>query len=119
MARPRIEIDEKNFESLCGLQCTLTEIADFFSCSEDTIERWCKRHYNLSFAETFKKHSGKGRISLRRAQFRLAEKNASMAIWLGKQYLGQSDYASATYNPPDDGFVDALRTGAADAWQDE
>ena len=24
-------------------------------------------------------------------QFKLAEKNAGMAIWLGKQYLGQSD----------------------------
>lgn len=119
MARPRIEIDEKNFESLCGLQCTLTEIADFFSCSEDTIERWCKRHYNLSFAETFKKHSGKGRISLRRAQFRLAEKNASMAIWLGKQYLGQSDNAWVSNDVADDGFVDALRTEAADAWQNE
>lgn len=93
MARPRIEIDEKQFESLCGLQCTLAEIADFFSCSEDTIERWCKRTYGEGFADTFKKHSGKGRISLRRAQFRLAEKNASMAIWLGKQYLGQSDSA--------------------------
>ena len=27
-------------------------------------------------------------------QWRLAEKNASMAIWLGKQYLGQSDGAN-------------------------
>lgn len=114
MARPRIEIDEKNFESLCGLQCTLTEIADFFGCSEDTIERWCKRNYNLNFAETFKKHSGKGRISLRRAQFRLAEKNASMAIWLGKQYLGQSD--SVTYLPDkpkeEDPLTKALREEA-------
>ena len=89
--RPRVEIDQKQFENLCGLQCTLAEIADFFHCSEDTIERWCKRTYNEKFAEVFKKHSGKGKISLRRAQFRLAEKNASMAIWLGKQYLGQSD----------------------------
>ena len=38
---------------------TLAEIADFFSCSEDTIERWCKRTYGEGFAETFKKHSGK------------------------------------------------------------
>ena len=28
---------------------------------------------------------------MRRSQFRLAEKNATMAIWLGKQYLGQKD----------------------------
>lgn len=90
--RPRIEIDHKQFENLCGLQCTLAEISDFFSCSDDTIERWCKREYGEGFAETFKKHSGKGKISLRRAQFRLAEKNASMAIWLGKQYLHQKDF---------------------------
>jgi hypothetical protein len=30
-------------------------------------------------------------MSLRRTQFRLAEKSAAMAIFLGKQYLGQSD----------------------------
>ena len=28
---------------------------------------------------------------MRRALFRLAEKSASMAIWLGKQWLGQKD----------------------------
>ena len=31
-------------------------------------------------------------ISLRRSQFKLAEKNATMAIWLGKQYLGQRNH---------------------------
>ena len=36
---------------------------------------------------------GIGKISLRRSQFRLAEKNANMAIWLGKQYLEQPDHA--------------------------
>lgn len=30
-------------------------------------------------------------MSLRRIQMKLAEKNASMAIFLGKQYLGQRD----------------------------
>lgn len=30
-------------------------------------------------------------MSLRRLQFKHAEKSASMAIWLGKQYLGQRD----------------------------
>lgn len=91
MARPRIEIDQVQFENLCGLQCTLEEIAYFFKCSEDTIERWCKRTYDAGFAEIYKKHSSRGIISLRRAQFKLAERNASMAIWLGKQYLGQKD----------------------------
>ena len=92
MGRPQKEIDQSLFEKLCGLQCTLTEIAGIFDCSEDTIERWCKRTYDEGFAETYKKHSAAGKLSLRRAQFRLAEKSAAMAIFLGKNYLGQSDH---------------------------
>lgn len=91
MARPRIEIDEGNFQKLCGMQCTLTEIAGFFDCSEDTVERWSKRELEMSFAEAHKKFSASGKISLRRTQFKLAEKNAAMAIFLGKNYLGQKD----------------------------
>ena len=89
--RPQKEIDKKIFENLCGLQCTLEEIAGVFDCSADTIERWCKREYGETFAETYKKHSAKGKMSLRRIQFRLAEKSAAMAIFLGKNYLGQKD----------------------------
>ena len=91
MARPVKEINKEHFESLCNLQCTLDEIAGFFKCSSDTIERWCKKTYSESFAETYKKYSQNGKISLRRYQFKLAEKNASMAIWLGKQWLGQTE----------------------------
>lgn len=91
MARPRKEIDQKNFESLCGLQCTLEEICGFFDVTDKTLDGWCKRTYGTSFSGVFKQKRGTGKISLRRAQFRLAEKNANMAIWLGKQYLGQRD----------------------------
>lgn len=91
MARPRKEIDQKDFESLCALQCTKEEICGFFDVSDKTLENWCKRTYSEGFSEVFKKKRGKGKISLRRAQFRLAAKSASMAIWLGKQWLGQKD----------------------------
>lgn len=91
MARPRKEIDKNLFEKLCGIFCTEEEIAGVFDCSVDTIERWCKRTYKESFAETYKKHSAKGKMSLRRSQFKLAEKSAAMAIFLGKNYLGQRD----------------------------
>ena len=89
--RPRIELDKDLFEKLCGIQCTEEEIAGVMDCSPDTIERWCKRTYNAGFAEIYKSKSATGKISLRRHQFKLAEKNATMAIWLGKQYLGQRD----------------------------
>ncbi len=41
------------------------------------------------FREGWERGRGKGKVSLRRAQFKLAETNASMAIFLGKLYLGQ------------------------------
>lgn len=91
MGRPAKEIDQKSFEKLCKLQCTLEEIAGFFECSEDTIQNWCKRTYDEIFSVIHKKYSAGGKTSLRRYQFNLAKTNASMAIWLGKQYLGQTD----------------------------
>ena len=35
------------------------------------------------------------RIPLRRIQFKHAKNNPTMAIWLGKQYLGQKDQVEA------------------------
>ena len=89
--RPRKEIDQNHFENLCGLQCTKEDIWDFFGVTYKTIDAWCKRTYKDSFSVVFKQKRGKGKCSLRRYQFALAQKNANMAIWLGKQYLGQSD----------------------------
>ncbi len=91
MARPKIIIDENQFENLCNIHCTLDEIAGFFNCSADTIENWCKREYGERFSDVYKKKSAKGKISLRRTQFKMAEKNVAMAIWLGKQWLGQKE----------------------------
>ena len=91
MARPLKEISQKDFEKLCGLQCTKEEICGFFDVTDKTLERWCKRIYKQGFSEVFKQKRGAGKISLRRNQFELAKKNANMAIWLGKQYLDQRE----------------------------
>jgi len=96
MARPLINIDQKMFENLCFIQCNLEEIAKAFGVSADTIERWCKRTYQKRFADIYKEKAGDGRIALRRFQFRLAEKNVAMSIWLGKQWLGQYDKQEET-----------------------
>lgn len=108
VGRPRKEIAQDQFEKLCGLQCTLDEIAGFFNCSSDTIERWCKKTYKDNFAEVLKKHSHAGKISLRRAQFKLAEKSAAMAIWLGKQYLGQRDRDISDAIEQNNGVLESL-----------
>lgn len=91
MARPKKDIDQGAFENLCRLQCTLEEISGFLAVSEDTIERWCKRQYKARFADIYKNFSAHSKISLRRTQFKMSRSSTSMAIWLGKQYLGQAD----------------------------
>lgn len=100
MARPLKEISQKDFEKLCGLQCTKEEICGFFDVTDKTLEHWCKRTYKLGFSEVFKKKRGSGKISLRRSQFELAKKNANMAIWLGKQYLDQREPDSRNDSSP-------------------
>lgn len=92
MGRPKIVIDWDQFEKLCAMQCTLEEISAWFKCSEDTIERACKREHGVTFADYFKQKRSGGRISLRRKQFEVAMSgNVTMLIFLGKQYLEQSD----------------------------
>lgn len=108
MGRPRIvwsERDFATFEGLCSVQCTIEEIENILKIDHKTIDRLCQEHYSMSFSQIYKKYSDQGKMSLRRFQFRLAEKNASMAIWLGKQYLGQRDQP-----------VDAIETEDADAF---
>lgn len=119
MGRPRKEIDVEQFKGLCAIMCTEEEIASWFNCSVDTIERWCKRELNGTFADVYKKYSASGRISLRRAQFKMAQKNCTMAIWLGKQYLGQTDKQDVTTTlDAKDNFIEALSSSAQMDWSD-
>lgn len=90
--RPKKEIAQDQFEKLCGLQCTLEEICGWFDVTDKTLDGWCMRTYGEHFSEVFSKKREAGKISLRRSQWRLAEKSAAMAIFLGKNYLGQSDH---------------------------
>mgnify|MGYP006945375308 CR=1 FL=1 len=92
MGRPQKEIDQTQFEKLCGLQCTLEEICGWFDVTDKTLDGWCMRTYGKHFSEVFSKKREAGKISLRRSQWRLAEKSAAMVIFLGKNYLGQSDH---------------------------
>ena len=71
------------------MQCTDEELADWFGVSTRTIE---KRKKQAAFAEAMARGKVKGKISIRRAQIKLLEAgNVAMAIWYGKQYLGQRD----------------------------
>ena len=90
--RPRAEIDARQFEELCRIQCTQREICSVLGVSEKTLTRWCMDNYGLEYSQAYNKYADFGKKNLRHVQFRMAEAGSErMAIWLGKQWLGQSD----------------------------
>ena len=94
MGRPQAEFDWKRFDTLCAFPDVITQedIAEAMLVSVDTCDRRIKDKDGCTFAEYRTKKQGGLRTSLFSYQMKQAEKgNPTMLIWLGKQYLGQSD----------------------------
>ena len=94
--RPKKEIDFEKIDALCAVFCNCKEIVSVLKafdvkCSYDTVERRVKEQFNMTFAEYVEqKQMAFAKPKLRKAQFDCAlNGNATMLIWLGKQYLGQ------------------------------
>lgn len=94
--RPLIPINWEQVEKMCAIQCTGEEIAGVLNIDYDTLQNACKREQNCTFSEYIKQKKSNGRMSLRRKQYSIAmDGNATMLIWLGKNWLGQSDKLEA------------------------
>ena len=89
--RPPKEFDQKIFEGLCSVWCTVEELENILQARRETISDWCLRTYGEPFSTVYNRFADGGKASLRRNQLQLSKKNAAMAIWLGKQKLGQRD----------------------------
>lgn len=84
MARPKADVDPRKVEALAAEGAKVTEIADYFGVDRDTITG--------RFSAEITKGKAKLKQSLRMAQITAAKQgNSTMLVWLGKQYLGQSD----------------------------
>lgn len=93
------EDEYKQFENLCEIQCTIDEVCHVMNVTDKTLNRLLKEHYKSPFSAVYKRFADNGRRSLRRKQYQLAMSgNATMLIWLGKQYLGQADKQELTGN---------------------
>lgn len=106
MGRKKIEINKEEFEELCKMMCTRQELCNFFKIAPSTLIGWCKRTYGGDFQTVYKRFSEYGKRSIRRNQFKLCEHNSSMAIWLGKQYLGQRDFDREKQTEKDNGLLE-------------
>lgn len=109
--RPKIEIDYDMVKKLAAIQCTEKEIASVIGCTDRTMQNdpECMKAYYEGLDQ--------GKMSLRRYQFKLAEKNPTMAIFLGKQYLGQKDIVEQK-TEINNGVIDDLIGALKNAKQD-
>jgi hypothetical protein len=76
-------------QALGALQCATGEIALILGVTEQALDRFFARKAFARLA--YDTGRGNGVETLRQAQFKLAQTNASMAAFLGKLYLGQAD----------------------------
>jgi hypothetical protein len=98
VARPETKIDLIELEKLCGMQCTDEEIAAFFGVSIRTIAR---RRQVSKFHEIMEQGRAKGRVSVRRSLFKLANGgNIAAAIFLAKNLLGYKDVVNTEHSGP-------------------
>jgi hypothetical protein len=103
VARPRVKIDLGELEKLATLQCTEAEIAGFLGISLRTLQR---RLHVAKFREAVDGARAKGRVSVRRALFRLANNgNVAAAIFLSKNLLGYRDVVNTEHTGLDGGPI--------------
>tara|TARA_R100000655_G_scaffold96281_1_gene138662 strand:- start:37 stop:528 length:492 start_codon:yes stop_codon:yes gene_type:complete len=91
VGRPKIQLNLSELQKLCRLNCTMPEIAAFFDVPLRTLEDKYTNDENVRNA--IDKGRNEGKLSLRRKQIQIMDEtnNPTMAIWLGKQLLGQKD----------------------------
>lgn len=91
--RPRALLpDDRTLKLVTGLasiMCTTKDAAAALGVSEPTFIKF-KSDYPQA-KEAWEMGQGQARVSLRRKQWKLADKSPAMAIFLGKNYLDQTD----------------------------
>ena len=87
----------RQIEGLARIQCTQREAGAVLGVDEDTFRSFLGLHKKA--LEAWENGKEVGKASLRRHQFRMAETNATMQVWLGKQHLGQRDQMEVGGDP--------------------
>lgn len=90
--RAALQTDEETLRTiseLAKLLCTQKELGAVLGVSERTLNKFLSEN-EVAYA-AWEDGMRFGKLSLRRKQFALADKNAPAAIFLGKNLLGQKD----------------------------
>ena len=102
MPKGEINIDWDQVAYWLEARCSGSQIADILGIHENTLYVRCKTDLGLEFVAFKAKNRSKGEQNLRLAQYESAvkDKDRGMQIWLGKQWLGQTDKSQSTIDIP-------------------
>ena len=104
--RPTKPIDYTKLDAMCAIHCTGEECAAILGVSYEHLNNQLKKDGNVGFLDYFKIKGSNGKMSLRRKQYDQAMSgNATMLIWLGKQWLNQSDKVEREGNSINDAIA--------------
>lgn len=95
------ELNWHVFEEGSKIHCTIRELCGLLNVDPKTLHTHAQERYGKELKEIMEDFRSSGKESLRRYQLRLAKTNANMAIWLGKNWLGQSDNSQQIVIDPD------------------
>jgi hypothetical protein len=95
--RPKANIDWGKVDKYLQAGAEGTTIAEALGVCADTIYRDCEATHKMTFAAYKQQKRAVGLDNLRVKQYQVAMSgDKALLIWLGKQYLGQSDRNDVT-----------------------
>lgn len=114
--QPKLKVEDlttmRQIRALGALQCTMGEAAAVLGVARENFSRWLSA--NPAGERAWLEGREAGKVSLRRLQWIMARKSAAMAIWLGKQYLGQKEQTRTEIGGIENGVPVNLEHGVAE-----
>jgi len=97
MAYKKANIDWNIVDKLLRKRVSGVNVAARLGIHENTLYQRCKKDLGVEFVAYAQKKKAEGADMIGEKQFDVGmDGNVSMLIWLGKQYLGQTDKADHT-----------------------
>ena len=107
MGRPQAPINKRLLETLAAYGLTRKDIVNVLStdlelhteykgCTDDTVDRFVKREYGVTFSEFISKRRSILKSQLLNKAFAMVGKNAAVTIFFMKNVLGWTDKIEQT-----------------------
>ncbi len=108
--RKHAKIKVSQIRALAEVQATESEAAGVLGIKTGTFREALR--IDMAAKKAWEEGRARGKVSLRRRQWKLSENNASMAIFLGKQWLNQNETQRIEHSGRDGGPIRSVDLSA-------